>query len=112
MEIDLRNLHVTYRDYHTEDNPPVLHHKEALVSQEYPLYQKFAKLTRQEEDWGLLEDWRSISHRTGWLKCLDEHCATIKGYQLCWQQDADPYKLKLLRSAVRSRQSKRRSERS
>jgi DNA phosphorothioation-associated putative methyltransferase len=108
MQIDLRDLHVSYHDYDIDDNPPVLHHKDALVTPDYPLYEKFAKLTRQEQDWGLLDDWRTISHRSGWLKCLADHCAILKGYQLYWRKDADPYKLKVLRSAVRNRQEKRR----
>jgi len=29
---------------------PLLHQKDALVTPDYPLYQKFAKLSRQEED--------------------------------------------------------------
>ncbi|BAZ21047.1 hypothetical protein NIES4073_19250 [Kalymmatonema gypsitolerans NIES-4073] len=108
MEIDLRDLHLTYRDYDTDDDPPVLHQKDALVNSDYPLYEKFAKLTRQEEDWGLLDNWRNISHRSGWLKCLADHCATLKGYQLSWRKDADPYKLKALRATVKTRQAKRR----
>ncbi|AFZ26950.1 DNA phosphorothioation-associated putative methyltransferase [Cylindrospermum stagnale PCC 7417] len=108
MEIDLRDLHVTYRDYDIDDDPPVLHQKDALVTPDYWLYEKFAKLTRQEEDWGLLNNWRSISHRSGWRKCLADNCAILKNYNLYWRKDADPYKLKVLRSAVESRQHKRR----
>ncbi len=108
MEIDLRDLHVTYRDYDVDD-PPVLHCKDALVTPDYLFYEKFANLTRKEENWGLLDDWRLISRHSGWLRCLKEHCATLKGYQLSWQKDADPYKLKLLRSAAQSRQRKRRN---
>ncbi|OUL32393.1 DNA phosphorothioation-associated putative methyltransferase [Nostoc sp. 106C] len=109
MEIDLRDLHVSYRDYDTDDDPPVLHQKDALVTPDYPLYEKFAKLTCQEEDWGLLDNWRNISHRSGWLKCLADHCATLQGYQLSWRKDADPYKLKALRATVKTRQAKRRN---
>ncbi|ABA25023.1 hypothetical protein Ava_B0313 (plasmid) [Trichormus variabilis ATCC 29413] len=109
MEIDLLDLRVTYRDYNTDDDPPILHCKDALVDTDYPLYEQFAKLTRKEEDWGLLDDWRLINHRSGWLRCLKENCVILKGYQLSWQKDADPYKLKILRSAAQSRQRKRRS---
>lgn len=109
MVINLQDLHVSYRDYDTDDDPPVLHQKDTLVTPDYPQYEKFAKLTRQEEDWGLFDDWRGINHRSGWLKCLADHCATLKGYQLYWRKDADPYKLKVLRSAVKSRQDKRRN---
>jgi len=30
---------------------PTATSKDALVTPDYPLYQKFAKLSRQEEDW-------------------------------------------------------------
>ncbi len=107
MQIDLRDLHVSYRDYDTDDDPPVLHQKEALVTSDYPLYHKFAKLSRQESDWGLLDNLGAISHRQGWLRCLEDHCATLQGHRVVWRQDADPYRLKLLRSAVQARQKKR-----
>ena len=61
MQIDLRDLHVSYRDYDIDDDPPVLHQKDTLVTPDYPLYEKFAKLSRQESDWGLLDDFRAIS---------------------------------------------------
>lgn len=109
MQIDLRDLHVSYRDYDTDDDPPVLHQKDALISPDYPLYEKFAKLSRQEEDWGLLDDFHTISHRQGWLRCLEEHCATLQGHRVVWRKDADPYRLKLLRSNVRTRQAKSRN---
>ena len=109
MQIDLRDLHVSYRDYDTDDDPPVLHQKDALVTPDYPLYQKFAKLSRQEKDWGLLDDFRTITHRQGWLRCLEEHCATLQGHRVVWRKDADPYRLKLLRSALRARQASSRN---
>ena len=108
MQIDLRDLHVSYRDYEADDDPPVLHQKDTLVTPDYPLFRKFAKLSHQEEDWGLLDDFRLISHRQGWTKCLEEHCATLQGHRVVWRKDADPYRLKLLRSAVQARQAKSR----
>ncbi|MCT7949601.1 DNA phosphorothioation-associated putative methyltransferase [Ancylothrix sp. C2] len=106
MQVDLRDLKVSYQRWKVEDNPPVLHEKDNLVMCDYPLYEKFAKLTQQERNWGLLDDFSAISNRSGWLKCLEEHCAVIVGYQLRWKKDADPYKVKLLRSAMRARQTK------
>jgi DNA phosphorothioation-associated putative methyltransferase len=103
MEIDLRDLHVHYRDYDPHDNPPVLHQKDLLVAADYPLYEKFAKLSRQEADWGLLEDWKAISDQRGWLRCLEEHCAELKGHRVVWQKDADPYQVKLVRSRIRAK---------
>ncbi|AFY75946.1 DNA phosphorothioation-associated putative methyltransferase [Pleurocapsa sp. PCC 7327] len=103
MDIYLGNLTVRYRDFNNETNPPILHEKEALVLTDYPLYEKFAKLTRKEKDWGLLDDFSTINRLQGWLKCLEDRCAVIKGYQLQWNKDADPYKVKLLRSQINAR---------
>ena len=105
MQIDLRDLQVIYRDYDTSENPPVLHRKETFVTADYPLYEKFAKLTRQEENWGLLEYPSTIGTRKGWHKCLREHCAELRGHRVYWRKDADPYRVKLLLSA-RSRNNR------
>ncbi len=110
MEIDLRDLYVHYRDYDPNDNPPLLHQKDSMVTAEYPLYEKFAKLTRQEEGWGLLDDLRLIYDYRGWQKCLEEHCAELKGHRVVWRKDADPYRVKLVRSIIRAKQTKRKSE--
>ncbi|MBD2094461.1 DNA phosphorothioation-associated putative methyltransferase [Trichocoleus sp. FACHB-591] len=103
MQIDLQDLHVSYRDYDPEDNPPVLHQKELLVQSDYPLYEKFAKLSRQEAEWGLLDDLGKIRDHQGWQKCLEENCTELKGHRLVWRKDADPYRVKLLNSFRRQR---------
>ncbi|QIZ70144.1 DNA phosphorothioation-associated putative methyltransferase [Oxynema aestuarii] len=103
MQIDLRDLRVIYRDYDTEDNPPILHRKDACVTPEYPNYEKFAKLTQQEESWGLLDDFKAIRTRRDWQRHLVEHCAELRGNRLYWRKDADPYRLKLMQSLRRSR---------
>lgn len=109
MQIDLQDLHVSYRDYDPEDNPPILHQKELLVQSDYPLYEKFAKLSRQEADWGLLDDLGKIRDRRAWQKRLEEHCAELKGHRVVWRKTADPYRVKLLRSMMRSRQAEQRN---
>ncbi len=100
------------RNYNDTDNPPVLHQKELLAQSDYSLYEKFAKLSRQEADWGLLDAVRKMSggdslyvstHRRGWQKCLEEHCAELKGHRVVWRKDADPYRVKLVKSAQRQR---------
>lgn len=106
MQINLRDLHVHYRDYDTSENPPILHRKETFISSTYPLYDKFAKLTQQEENWGLLDHPRSIGTRKGWQNRLEEHCAALQGHRVVWRKDADPYQVKLLRSARRQRSHK------
>ncbi len=108
MQIDLRDLQVIYRDYDKSENPPILHRKETFVTPDYPQYEKFCKLTRQEEDWGLLDNTQTIGTRKGWEKCLLDHCAQIQGYCVRWRKDADPYRVKLVQSARRQRKGKGR----
>jgi DNA phosphorothioation-associated putative methyltransferase len=103
MQIDLRDLHVHYRDYDPLDNPPLLHQKDLLVAADYPLFEKFAKLTRQEKDWGLLDNVGAIFDRQGWLKCLAEHCAELKGHRVVWRKDADSSQIKRVQVARRKR---------
>ncbi len=105
MQVDLRDLHVHYQDYDREDNPPLLHRKDSLVRPDYPLYERFTHLTRQEENWGLLDNLSRISDRRGWEKCLGAHCAQLQGHRVVWRQDADPYQVKLVKSAMRARQA-------
>ncbi|MGB3512494.1 MAG: DNA phosphorothioation-associated putative methyltransferase [Microcoleaceae cyanobacterium] len=110
MHIDLRDLSVSYQDYTNEYNPPILHRKETLVTSDYPHYEKFAQLTRQEENRGLLDNLKTIKNRIGWLKCLEENCTEIKGHRVYWRTDADPYRLKILKSADAARKRKRKRQ--
>jgi DNA phosphorothioation-associated putative methyltransferase len=81
MVISLRDLHVRYRDYDA-DNPPLLHQKDQTLTADYPDYAKFAKLSQQEQKWGLLDDVKAIFDRRGWEKCLLEHGAELKGHRV------------------------------
>ena len=103
MQISLRNLHVRYQDYDIEDNPPLLHQKELLITQDYPSYNKFAKLSNQERKWGLLDESSNTYTRQSWAKRLEENCAEMKGHRLVWRKDADSYQVKLLQAAQRRR---------
>ncbi|MEB3359454.1 MAG: DNA phosphorothioation-associated putative methyltransferase [Synechococcales bacterium] len=104
MQIDLRDLQVRYRDYDPEDNPPLLHQKEQVVMPDYPQYAKFAKLSQQERNWGLLDDIKAIYDRHGWEKCLEEHCAELRGHRVVWRKDADPAKVRVVQAARRRSQ--------
>jgi len=103
MQIDLRDLQVRYRDYHNSDNPPVLHGKDAYILSDYPQHEKFAKLTKQEESWGLLENMKDISHWQGWQQKLKVHCAELQGHRLVWSKDADPETIQLLKAQRKSK---------
>lgn len=70
IQINLQTLKARGRNYSTTDNPPVLHRKETFVTPDYPLYDTFAWLTKQEEVLGLLEDSRSIGFRNAWEQRL------------------------------------------
>ncbi len=106
LQIDLQDLHVVYRKYDNSENPPILHRKETFVTPDYPHYEKFAKLTRQEEERGLLDNTKTIGTLKGWEQCLVEHLSEIQGYSVRWRKDADPYRLKLLKNARRQRRKK------
>ncbi len=81
MQVSLRDLHVRC-DYDPEDNPPLLYQKEQVVMPNYPGYEKFAKLSQQEHSWGLLDDVKAIGDRRDWKKCLEEHCAELRGHRV------------------------------
>lgn len=99
MQIDLRDLTVSYKDYSTLKDPPILHQKDRLVGSDYPNADKWIELTQTETSWGLYQDEQAIRTRQGWLQCLAEHCATIENHQLIYRQDADPEALKLAKAA-------------
>lgn len=110
MHIDLRDLHVSYRDYADSIDPPLWHRKETILTPDYPDYEKFAKLSQQEENWGLFDDLNSIRTLKGWQRCLEEHCAEIRNYRLYWQKNADSYRLKLAQAAKDARYRKTRGK--
>ncbi|MEG4317803.1 MULTISPECIES: DNA phosphorothioation-associated putative methyltransferase [unclassified Microcoleus] len=106
MHIHLGDLSVSYQDYSDVYNPPLLVRKEAFVTPSYPHYEKFAKLTRQEEKLGIL-DGGAVKKYREWVKCLEDNCVKIKGHRLFWRSDADPEKLKMLQQAASERHSRK-----
>ncbi|MFS8119587.1 MAG: DNA phosphorothioation-associated putative methyltransferase, partial [Microcoleus sp.] len=70
IQINLETGEVKSIDYSNSENPPVLHRKETFVTADYPNYEKFSRLTRSEEKWGLLDNTSVIGTREGWLKYL------------------------------------------
>lgn len=82
MQADFQSLQVDYRDYGNSTNPPILHRKETFVAPDYPLYQKFTRLTQQEEKWGLFSETATIGNREGWQKRLVELGVRLQGHRL------------------------------
>src|SRR5262245_57071114 len=72
VKLSLRSRELECYDYARSDNPPVLHRKEAFLHPDHPLHARFARLTRQEEEHGLLTDPATIGTRLGWQARLHE----------------------------------------
>ncbi len=81
--VRLSTLDVDVRDYSQSDNPPILHRKETFVPPEYPNREKFARLTAQEERFGLFDgDTRTIGTRMGWQARLREVGVELRGHRV------------------------------
>ena len=82
MLIDLRDLSLRFRDYSQQENPPILHRKETFLSQNHPLYSKFAKFTKSEEKSGLFSETKTIGNRQGWEQRLQSCDVQIKNHRV------------------------------
>ena len=110
MHIDLRDLSVSYEEYFSSRNPPILHRKETFVTPNYPLYDKFAQLSRQEEYLGILDDISVIKNRRDWVNFLREYGVKIKDHCVFWRSDADPERVKMLKEVIRDRVRKSKEQ--
>jgi DNA phosphorothioation-associated putative methyltransferase len=68
-------------NYTKSANPPILHRKDAFVSDDYPLYEQFRQLSEAEEARGLLSR-TDIGNRRAWEELLDAEGVTITGHSL------------------------------
>ena len=84
--VDLQKLDVVYRDYSQSKNPPILHRKETFVPTEHPSREKFERLTRQEERWGLFDHATSIGTREKWQQLLNQKGVRLAGHRLMRQK--------------------------
>lgn len=82
LVLHLQTLQVRYIDYSTTDSPPILHRKETFVPADYPLHAKFARLTRQEERWGLYEHPAAIGTRQAWGRLLADKGVRLAGHRV------------------------------
>ena len=86
--VDLVTEQVSVRQYHNSHNPPILHRKETFVSQDYPLYQTFAELTREEEALGLLDNSRHIGTLQEWTRLLLQQGISLVGHRVACPIDS------------------------
>ena len=82
LTVHLQTFRLRERDYRSSRNPPVLHRKETFITPDYPLYAKFARLTRLEEAKGLFEDTTRIGTREGWNRQLRDKQVTLRGHRV------------------------------
>jgi DNA phosphorothioation-associated putative methyltransferase len=81
--VRLRNLDVDWRNYENSANYPILHRKEEFVADDYPLKERFSRLTKQEERFGLYDtDLRQIGYLDGWVERLRECGVALKGHRV------------------------------
>ena len=79
---DLQGLEFKYRDYRDRDNPPILHRKEEFIESADERFEKFARLTQQEEKWALYEDSSVIGTRDGWNAVLEANGVILRGHRV------------------------------
>lgn len=66
-----------YRSYNNLLNPPILHRKELLVTEDYPNRQRWCELTAVADSLGLFDDATAIGFRRNWERLIEQ-----KGYRL------------------------------
>ncbi len=82
VKLSLRTRELECLDYSKSANPPILHRKEVFLDPSHPLHSRFAKLTKQEEAHGLLDDASSIGTRQGWMARLAAGGFVIRGHRV------------------------------
>lgn len=82
IKLSLRTREIDSYDYSMSANPPILHRKETFLHSAHPLYEKFARLSRQEEKHGLLDEASGIGTRDGWESRLRGKGFALRGHRL------------------------------
>lgn len=86
--VDLTTAQVSVRQYHNSHNPPILHRKETFVSEDCPLYDTFAELTKKEVALGLLDNSRHIGTLQEWTRLLLQQGISLEGHHLACPIDS------------------------
>ncbi len=82
LVVPLQTFRIEVRDYTSSRNPPILHRKEEFVASDHPLREKFARLTAQEERFGLYADTSRIGTREGWEDALARAGVQLRGHRV------------------------------
>ena len=81
LRVYLPKAAYTVREYGNSDNPPILHRKDTLVTESYPLYAIFRRATEAEDALGLLSA-SNIGYRKSWEELLKSRGLALCGYEL------------------------------
>jgi len=73
---------IKWRDFTESNNPPILHRKETFLAPDDPRFEKFARLTKQEERYGLYDEPSIIGTREGWESVLEQRGVTLRGHRV------------------------------
>jgi DNA phosphorothioation-associated putative methyltransferase len=90
LKLSLRTRQLECYDYAASPNPPILHRKETFLHPDHPLHAKFTRLTRQEEEHGLLDDPATIGRRARWESRLPQADLQLRGHWLVKRNAAIP----------------------
>jgi DNA phosphorothioation-associated putative methyltransferase len=82
VRLSLRTRQLDCYEYTVTANPPILHRKETFLPPDHPLYDRFARLTRQEERHGLLASAAGIGTRSAWENRLADAGFMFRGHRL------------------------------
>ena len=81
VKLSLRTRELECLDYSGSSNPPILHRKETFLHPENPLHARFARLTKQEEAHGLLDEPSAIGNRAAWEAKLRSKGLALRGHR-------------------------------
>ena len=81
-KINLNSGRVVRTDYSQRANPPILHRKETFLPPGDPRIEKFAALTKAEEEAGLYRDTSRIGLRLYWESLLCKKGLAYEGHKL------------------------------
>jgi len=80
--VHLQTFRLRETDYSMRGNQPILHRKEEFVSEQHPLREKFARLTQQEERFGLFDEPYRIGLRKKWEELLAGKGVALRGHRV------------------------------
>jgi DNA phosphorothioation-associated putative methyltransferase len=81
VRVHLPTADFRVRSYVERENPPILHRKDAFVTRDHVYYDRFRKLTEEEEQLGLLSS-SSIGTRKAWETLLISKRITVRDHKI------------------------------